>query len=109
MSNGLFVPRRGERKPPPHPASPRKSTARPTPIRNFQILQAEERFIQGSETRVNNLNRAHFSLWCSNYWLTNRVRMIGAVVCALVGGFLVGSVSICFLLCGSLIGSVGGS
>ncbi|CAN0098261.1 unnamed protein product, partial [Hapterophycus canaliculatus] len=56
-------------------------------------MQAEERFIQGSETRVNDLNRAYFPLWCSNYWLTNRVRMIGAVVCALVGGFLVGSVS----------------
>lgn len=55
-------------------------------------VQAEGRFIDGSEDRVNNLNRAHYSLWCSNYWLTNRVRMIGALVCALVGGFLVASV-----------------
>lgn len=41
---------------------------------------------------IDKLNRAHYSLWCSNYWLTNRVRMIGAAVCGLVGGFLVASV-----------------
>ncbi|CBJ26643.1 conserved unknown protein [Ectocarpus siliculosus] len=62
-------------------------------VATIRAYEAEKRFIQGNEDRVNNLNRAHFSLWCSNYWLTNRVRMIGAAVCALVGGFLVGSVS----------------
>eukprot|EP00903_Cladosiphon_okamuranus_P011464 g10798.t1 len=61
-------------------------------VATIRAYEAEGRFIEGSEDRVNNLNRAHFSLWCANYWLTNRVRMIGALVCALVGGFLVGSV-----------------
>lgn len=56
------------------------------------FAKAEDRFIKGSEDRVNKLNRAHYSLWCSNYWLTNRVRLIGAAVCGLVGGFLVASV-----------------
>lgn len=63
----------------------------------FFFFQAEDRFIKGNERLVNNLNRTHFSLWCSNYWLTNRVRLIGAAVCAIVGGFLVASVSISFI------------
>ncbi|CAN0354496.1 unnamed protein product [Pylaiella littoralis] len=59
----------------------------------IRAFEAEGRFIKGSEVRVDSLNRAHYALWCSNYWLTNRVRMIGAAVCAIVGGFLVASVS----------------
>lgn len=58
----------------------------------FVFLQAENRFITQNENHVNNLNRAHYTLWCSNYWLTNRVRLIGALVCFLVGIFLVASV-----------------
>lgn len=65
--------------------------------------QAENRFIAGSEDRVNALNRAHYALWTSNYWLTNRVRLIGALVCGLVGGFLVASVS--FAICFEILSS----
>lgn len=65
-----------------------------SPLYRFFVvfLQAENRFITQNEDHVNNLNRAHFTLWCSNYWLTNRVRLIGALVCFLVGIFLVASV-----------------
>ncbi|CAN0077476.1 unnamed protein product, partial [Laminaria digitata] len=60
-------------------------------IRAYEVLDG--RFIAGNENKIDKLNRAHYSLWCSNYWLTNRVRLIGAAVCGLVGGFLVASVS----------------
>lgn len=57
------------------------------------VSQAEERFIAGSENRVDRLNRAHYSLWTANYWLTNRIRLIGALVCLLIGVYLVARVS----------------
>lgn len=58
--------------------------------------QAEARFITGNEERVDRLNRAHFSLWTSNYWLTNRVRLIGSGVCLLVAIYVVASVRIVY-------------
>ena len=35
------------------------------------------------------VNRSHLYLWCANYWLTNRVRLLGSIVCGAAALFLV--------------------
>ncbi|CAM9318351.1 unnamed protein product, partial [Discosporangium mesarthrocarpum] len=70
-------------------------------VSTIRAYKAEDRFIKKSEECMDALNNAHMSLWCSNYWLSNRVRWIGATVCGLVAAFLVAQVA-------NIDGSTGG-
>ncbi|KAG5181922.1 P-loop containing nucleoside triphosphate hydrolase protein [Tribonema minus] len=67
----------------------------------IRAFSQEQRFIETNCAHVDKLNRCHLYLWCANYWLTNRVRLIGSAVCGLVGVFLVADVS-------NIDGSTGG-
>jgi ATP-binding cassette, subfamily C (CFTR/MRP), member 1 len=55
----------------------------------IRSYEAEKRFIAVNEKHTDVVNRSHIYLWCANYWVTNRVRLLGSVVCGLVGLFLV--------------------
>jgi ATP-binding cassette subfamily C (CFTR/MRP) protein 1 len=61
-------------------------------VTTIRAYSAEDRFISVSQGHVDKLNRTHLYLWVANYWLTNRLRLIGALVCGLVGAFLVADV-----------------
>ncbi|CAM9514742.1 unnamed protein product, partial [Chrysoparadoxa australica] len=59
----------------------------------IRAYEAQQRFIEQNEAHNLTLNRSgHLYLWISNYWLTCRIRVMGAVVCGLVGAFLVAEV-----------------
>jgi ATP-binding cassette, subfamily C (CFTR/MRP), member 1 len=55
----------------------------------IRSYEAEKRFIAVNEQHTDVVNRSHIYLWCANYWVTNRVRLLGSIVCGLVGLFLV--------------------
>jgi len=55
----------------------------------IRAYQAEQRFIQRNAELVDTCSRVHYHLWCSNFWLTTRVRILGACVAGLSGLFII--------------------
>ncbi|CAM9367006.1 unnamed protein product [Choristocarpus tenellus] len=61
-------------------------------IATIRAYEAQEYFIKGSEERMNAVNRAHLYLFCTTFWLANRLRIVGSFVSGLVGVYVVAQV-----------------
>eukprot|EP00639_Heterosigma_akashiwo_P026899 CAMPEP_0194701260 /NCGR_PEP_ID=MMETSP0295-20121207/26093_1 /TAXON_ID=39354 /ORGANISM="Heterosigma akashiwo, Strain CCMP2393" /LENGTH=486 /DNA_ID=CAMNT_0039595443 /DNA_START=210 /DNA_END=1671 /DNA_ORIENTATION=- len=50
---------------------------------------AEGRFAARNAALVDRVTRVHYHLWCANYWLATRIRILGSLVIGLAGLFIV--------------------